>query len=63
MEATSSAMLYRQTTSTDEDFDPSGFPEPFDDEDLGENSVVARADSSAPKRITFFIQVSFVSPS
>ncbi|KAL7408844.1 fungal-specific transcription factor domain-containing protein [Mrakia frigida] len=57
MEATSSAMLYRQTTSTDEDFDPSGFPEAFDDNDLGDNSIVARAETSSPKQIQFFIEV------
>lgn len=55
MEATSSAMLYRQTTSTDIDFDPSGFPQPYDDDDLRENSVVAR-EHDKPKSITFFIE-------
>lgn len=50
-------MLYRQTTSTDEDFDPSGFPEAFDDNDLGDNSIVARAETSSPKQIQFFIEV------
>jgi hypothetical protein len=55
MEATSSAMLYRQTSSTDVDFDPSGFPEPYDDDDLRENSTVAREEDK-PKSITFFIE-------
>ena len=55
MEATSSAMLYRQTSSSDVDFDPSGFPEPYDDDDLRENSTVVKQENR-PKSIVFFIE-------
>jgi hypothetical protein len=56
MESQSAARLYRSTMTTDLDYDPTGFPEPHDDDEIKEKAFAAFPDQSKPKKIQFFIE-------